>query len=167
MRLNLRKIIPAPGASIPFDFQMDLSDLEWNGERPAAHPIHVSGTVRNMAGALLLEGEADTVLELRCDRCLKPFSRETRIPLEALLATELADEENEDDIVLLDGDEVDVGEIARTAFILAMDTKHLCSEDCKGLCAKCGANLNNGPCGCKPEVDPRLAKLAQLLDQPE
>ena len=69
MRLNLRKIIPAPGASIPFDFQMDLSDLEWNGERPAAHPIHVSGTVRNMAGALLLEGEADTVLELRCDRC--------------------------------------------------------------------------------------------------
>ena len=112
-------------------------------------------------------GEADTVLELRCDRCLKPFSRETRIPLEALLATELADEENEDDIVLLDGDEVDVDEIARTAFILAMDTKHLCSEDCKGLCAKCGANLNNGPCGCKPEVDPRLAKLAQLLDQPE
>ena len=104
MRLNLRKIIPAPGASIPFDFQMDLSDLEWNGERPAAHPIHVSGTVRNMAGALFLEGETDTVLELRCDRCLKAFSRETRIPLEALLATELADEENEDDIVLLDGD---------------------------------------------------------------
>ena len=167
MRLNLRKIIPAPGASVPFDFQMDLSELEWNGERPAAHPIHVSGTVRSMAGALLLEGEADTVLELRCDRCLKPFSRKTRIPLEALLATELADEENEEDIVLLDGDEVDVDEIARTAFILAMDTKHLCSEDCKGLCAKCGANLNNGPCGCKPEVDPRLAKLAQLLDQSE
>ena len=167
MRLDLRSIIPVPGAKLPFSFQMDLTSLDFFGEKPITRPVEVKGEVRNMAGALLLEGEASTVLDVVCDRCLKPFSRETRIPLEALLATELADEENEDEIVLLDGDEVDVDEIARTAFILAMDTKHLCSEDCKGLCAKCGANLNNGPCGCKPEVDPRLAKLAQLLDQPE
>ena len=79
MRLNLRDIIPVPGASLPFDFQMDLSDLEWNGERPAAHPIRVTGTVRNMAGALLLEGEASTVLEVNCDRCLKPFSEEMQV----------------------------------------------------------------------------------------
>ena len=59
---------------------------------------------------------------------------------------------------------VDLDELAQTAFILAMDTKNLCSEDCKGLCAKCGADLNLGPCGCRPEVDPRLAALAQLLD---
>ncbi|MCQ4865094.1 YceD family protein [Pseudoflavonifractor phocaeensis] len=167
MRLNLRDIIPVPGASLPFDFQMDLSDLEWNGERPAAHPIHVTGTVRNMAGALLLEGEASTVLEVNCDRCLKPFSEEMQVPLETLLADELADEASEADIFLLEGDEIDVGEVARTAFILAMEPQHICSEDCKGLCAKCGANLNDGPCACKSEVDPRLAKLAQLLDQPE
>ena len=167
MRLNLREIIHVPGASLPFDFALDLSALEWNGERPVARPVRVTGRVRNMAGALVLEGKADGELELACDRCLKPFVQEMSVPIETLLAAELAGEEDEGDIVLLEGDEVDLGEIARTAFILAMDTKHLCSEDCKGLCARCGANLNDGPCGCKPEVDPRLAKLAQLLDQPE
>ena len=49
--------------------------------------------------------------------------------------------------------------------VLAMDSKHVCSEDCKGLCATCGADLNEGPCGCKPEIDPRFAALAQLLDK--
>ena len=59
---------------------------------------------------------------------------------------------------------VDVEDLARTAFILGMDTKTLCSEDCKGLCARCGADLNLGPCSCKKEVDPRLAALAKLLE---
>ena len=58
----------------------------------------------------------------------------------------------------------DLDEVVTTAFVLAMDTKNLCSEDCKGLCAKCGADLNLGPCGCRPDVDPRWAALAQLLD---
>ena len=68
------------------------------------------------------------------------------------------------DIVLLEAGTVDVGELARTAFILGMDTKTLCSEDCKGLCPRCGANLNEGLCGCKREIDPRLAALAKLLE---
>ena len=64
----------------------------------------------------------------------------------------------------LDGTELDLDEVVTTTFILAMDTKNLCSEDCKGLCSRCGADLNDGPCSCKPDVDPRLAALAQLLD---
>ena len=52
-------------------------------------------------------------------------------------------------------------------FIFAMDTKHLCSEDCKGRCPLCGADLNEGPCQCKPAADPRFAVLAQLLDSTE
>ena len=66
--------------------------------------------------------------------------------------------------LLLDNDEVDLGEVARTAFILEMDTKNLCSPDCKGLCPGCGVDLNVEPCRCKKAVDPRLAKLAQLLE---
>jgi len=167
MRLNLREIIHTPGASLPFEFQMDLSDLDFYGARPAVHPVQVRGSVRNRAGALVLEGTVSTVLELTCDRCGKPFSRAQTLSLDTLLATELAEEESEGDIYLLDGEEADLDEIARTAFILGMDTKHLCSEDCKGLCARCGADLNEGPCGCKREVDPRLAGLAKLLEQPE
>ena len=80
-----------------------------------------------------------------------------------MLSDELQDESNVD-IVPLENDTVDVDELARTAFILEMDTKTLCSEDCKGLCPRCGADLNLGPCSCKKEVDPRLAALAKLLE---
>ena len=163
MRLDLRNIIHVPEATKPFQFQMDLSDLEFYGKHLITRPVQIEGSVTNHAGALVLEGTASSLLDLNCDRCGKEFSREKVVELECLLATELEDEEH-DEIYLIQGNEVDLDEVAGTAFILAMDTKNLCSDNCKGLCAKCGADLNNGPCGCRPEVDPRLAALAQLLD---
>ncbi len=164
MRLDLSDVIRASGKHISFSFEMDLSALEFYGKRPIVHPVQVSGEVRDRAGALELTGEACSELELTCDRCGKTFRREKRVPLDTLLATELANEEN-DDIVLLDGTELDLDTLATDAFILAMDTKDLCSEDCKGLCPGCGADLNHEPCRCKKEIDPRLAALAQLLDR--
>ena len=163
MRLDLRDIIHVPEASKPFRFQLDLSDLEFYGKHLITRPVQVEGRVTNHAVALVLEGTAGSELDLACDRCGKEFSREKVVELNCLMAHELEDEEH-DEIYLLEGNEADLGEVAGTAFILAMDTKNLCSDDCKGLCAKCGADLNNGPCGCRPEVDPRLAALAQLLD---
>ena len=163
MRLDLRRIIHTPGESIPFDYELDLSMVEWNGEYPIPAPVQVKGSVRNAAGALTLTGTAETTLHLRCDRCLKPILQKHTAALDCLLAEELEDEEN-DEIVLLDKGELDLDELAYSAVLLAMDTKILCSEDCKGLCSRCGANLNEGPCCCRPEIDPRLAALAQLLD---
>ena len=166
MGLDLREIIHKPGASLSFQFALDLSGLDFYGIQPFAHPVEVQGTVRNMADALLLTGRAETTLELVCDRCLKPFSQSLRLPVETLLAEELEDEEN-DEIVLLEDGQVDAEELFTTALVLAMDSKHLCREDCKGLCSRCGADLNEGPCGCTREVDPRFAALAQLLDKEE
>ena len=163
MRLDLRDVIHTPDAKKTFQFQLDLSDQDFYGRRPIVRPVLVQGCVTNHAGALVLEGTASSTLDLACDRCGKEFSREKVVKLDSLVAQELEDEDN-DDILLLDGTELDLTQAATEAFILAMDTKNLCSDDCKGLCAKCGANLNLGPCGCKPEVDPRLAALAQLLD---
>ena len=147
MRLDLRSILHVPGASLPFSFALDLSGLDFYGEHPFAGPVQVSGTVRNQADALVLEGTAETTLELVCDRCLKPFCRDMRVPVDSLLAETLEDEEN-DEILLLDNGTVDLDEVFTTALVLAMDSKHVCSEDCKGLCATCGADLNEGPCGC-------------------
>ena len=137
---------------------MDLSDLEWNGERPAAHPIHVTGTVRNMAGALLLEGEASTVLEVNCDRCLKPFTRRCRCPLETPVADELADEASEADIFLLEGDEIDVGEVARTAFILRWSLSTFAQKTVKAFAPNAARISNDGPLRLQEGVDPRLGQ---------
>ena len=87
------------------------------------------------------------------------------IPVSTLMAEELENEENEDEIVLLENGEADLDEVFTTAVVLSMDMQNLCSEDCKGLCSGCGVNLNEEPCRCKQEVDPRLAALAQLLDK--
>ena len=165
MKLDLRDVINVPNAEKSFQFQLDLSDLEFWGRKPITRPILVEGSVVNHAGALVLNGTARSELDLVCDRCGKEILREKVVSLDTLLATELEDEDNEDDYFLLDGNELDLDEVVTTTFVLAMDTKNLCSDDCKGLCAKCGADLNLGPCGCRPEVDPRLAALAQLLDK--
>lgn len=164
MKLDLKDIILVPGAELPFEFQLDLSELEFGGEKPVVHPVSVAGRVRNMAGALVLNAQARTTLSLRCDRCSRPFEREKTVEYETLLAAELEQEEDEGDIVLLEGDTLDVGRLMTDTFILEMDTKNLCSEDCKGLCPGCGANLNVEPCRCVKEVDPRLAGLAKFFE---
>ncbi len=165
MRLDLREIIHIPDAKKSFRYELDLSDLDFYGSRPIVRPVLVEGCVTNHAGALMLEGTASSVLDLRCDRCARLFQRQKTVPLDSLVAEKLENEENEDEILLLDGTELDLDEAATSAFVLAMDTKNLCSDSCKGLCPRCGANLNDGPCGCGPEKDPRWAALSQLLEE--
>ena len=164
MKLDLKRFAQQPGAVLPFELQLDLSDVEWNGARPFGQPVHIEGAVRNRAGAMELNARLNTVLSLNCDRCAKPFEREKAVEYDTLLALELANGES-DDIVLLNKDgELELDELMREVFLLEMDTKNLCSEDCKGLCPGCGADLNVESCRCKKEIDPRLAKLAQLLE---
>ena len=167
MRLNLTRIAQEPGAVLPCDLELDLSQVEWNGQRPFDGGVHITGRVRNMAGAMVLSARLSSVLSLTCDRCAKPFEREKSVEYETLLALELENGEN-DDIVLPDADgKLDLDGLMEEVFLLEMDTKNLCSEDCRGLCSGCGADLNVEPCRCKKEIDPRLAKLAQLLEDRE
>jgi len=164
MLLNVQNIINAPGERIGFQFELDLSDVDFGGLFPAQEPVVVTGDVRNTAGMLLLSFTAGTTLKSVCDRCLKHFDNPKSVQCEFVLAQQVEDERC-DDIVVLDNGCVDVGDLARTAFILEMDQKTLCSEDCKGICPGCGVNLNQGSCTCKKEVDPRLAVLARLLEK--
>ena len=167
MRLDLRDIIHIPGARKEFSYTLDLSGFTLYGERPFDRPVAVSGVVRNLAGALELTGQASTCLDVKCDRCLKPITVELTVPVETLLAEELANSEEGDDIVLLTNGGVELDEIFTPACVFALDGKYLCSEDCKGLCPTCGKDLNKGPCSCGKEMDPRLAVLAKLLDNQE
>ena len=163
MLLNLSKIVDCPGV-VPFETALDLSDLSFGGCCPAQEPVVAKGTVKNSAGVLLMHGTVETTLHGVCDRCAKPFLREVSYPLEAVLVKELENEEDADEwVFLLENDCADLDDIVRTAFVLNMDSRLLCREDCKGLCFRCGKDLNEGPCDCQPEADPRLAVLKQLL----
>lgn len=164
MRLDLRDIIDTPGAVREFDCELDLCDLELFGEKPFSDPLRVSGRVRNAAGALELIGSAVGEAHVRCDRCLKPITVAVEVPVDTLLAEEIENEDS-DGILLLEDRGLDLDQIFTEEIILAWGGKHLCREDCKGLCPTCGKDLNEGPCGCGKELDPRFAVLAKLLDK--
>ena len=166
MRLGLSKIIDCPGQSVSFSTSIDLSDLQYGTCKPVTEPVLASGTVRNTAGVLMMQGRISTCIHGVCDRCTEEFSRKVEMPIDVVLVTELADEENEDEGVFnLQGDNADLEEIVRTVFVLNMDSRLLCDPDCKGICGGCGRNLNKESCICQKEIDPRFAALQQLLNK--
>ena len=166
MLLGLSKIIDCPGASVPFSASVDLSDLRFGTSYPVSEPVVAEGTVRNTAGVLMMKGTIRTCIHGTCDRCASDFDRDMELPIDAVLVTELANEENEDEWVFpLEGDSADLEDIVRTIFVLNLDSKLLCKDDCQGLCCRCGKNLNDGPCNCQKELDPRFAALKQLLEK--
>ena len=166
MLLGLSKIIDSPGASVPFSTSVDLSDLCYGICYPVTEAVVAEGTVRNTAGVLMMSGSIQTTIHGICDRCASPFDKEVYFPIDVVLVTDMANEENEDEWVFpLEGDSADLDDIVRTVFVLNLDSKLLCKEDCQGLCCRCGKNLNDGPCSCQKELDPRFAALKQLLEK--
>lgn len=164
MLLEVSKIIQTPDSELPFKTALDLHDLEFGGSYPVQEPVEAEGIVRNTAGVLVLRGTVSTTLHTVCDRCACEFLKPVSYPVNAVLVREIEDEDSADEwTFLLKDDCADLDEILTTAFVLNMDSKLLCRPDCKGLCCRCGKNLNDGPCACRPDVDPRLAVLGQLL----
>lgn len=164
MLLSLSNIIRTPDSVLPFQTSLELRDLRFGDSYPLQEPIAAEGTVRNTAGVLLLDAELKTNLHGVCDRCAADFERNVTVPVHVVLVRELENEDEADEwTFLLKDDCADLDEILSTAFVLNMDSKLLCKPDCKGLCFRCGKNLNDGDCACRPETDPRLAVLGQLL----
>ena len=122
--------------------------------------------VRNTAGVLVMTGSLHTTIHGVCDRCAADFDADVEYPIDVVLVTEMSNEENEDEWVFpLEGDSADLEDIVCTVFVLNFGSKLLCKPDCKGLCCRCGKNLNHEVCNCQKELDPRFAALKQLLEK--
>ena len=161
MLLDLREIIGVPGGRVTFEYEPDLSDATLGSVVRVEQPSRAAGNVANRAGALTFSAIVDAMCICACARCLKEFEYPVHQQITAFL-TEGGEDGDDPDSYLLQGDMVDVDEIIVTEFILELDQRNLCREDCAGLCGKCGADMNEGPCGCGEEGDPRFAALAQL-----
>ena len=163
MRLNLSSIIEVPGGSVPFACNLETDKLGFPSVKAYPTKPHAEGRVFNEAGILHLVGTLTAEMLCICDRCGAECESTKEMALNVIIV-----EENPDDdpsLFTLEGNEIDLSEILSTCLILDMETKFLCKEDCKGLCPKCGKNLNLGPCGCRKSLDPRFAVLEQLLDK--
>jgi uncharacterized protein len=163
MRLDLRELIVNPERRLPFHLELETGNLDFPSVREYLHPPVADGVVSNEAGILHMRGSITADMLCVCDRCGQEFESTKETAVDAVLVEE--ESEDNPELFVLEGTEIDAQEVLSTCFILDMETKFLCREDCKGLCARCGKNLNLGPCGCGKEIDPRFAVLEQLLDK--
>jgi uncharacterized protein len=170
MIFNVAQLMKAPvGTSLVNDFQEE--DIQLDEDIKVIGPIKGHARMRRTNQGLLVDGWVELTLELSCNRCLKTFERPMHVNFEeqfyptvdVISGLPLAPFDEEEIFPIDAHHQVDLTEAIRQNVLLALPMVIICREDCKGLCAQCGHDLNLGPCECKPEVDTRLSVLNKLL----
>ena len=164
MLFELKSVFLNDGEEKELTYQLDISDIEINGAYPFKAPVTVNAAASNRASLVTLTLSCSFDYQRSCDRCGEECSTVQTPVFTHKLAQTLVDEGNDDYIETPDFS-IELDEVVISDILLSLPQKFLCSEDCKGLCPKCGKNLNFGDCGCdKREIDPRLEILKQLME---
>ncbi len=164
MVIDLKHIFVNDNATYPLEYLLDLSEVSHGGAFPLKKPVMLNGAISNTSSLIRFEAEIVFQFDALCDRCGKPTVKTYKVPISKTLATSIEGEDS-DTILLAPDMKLDVDEFLYTEVVVNLPLKHLCSQDCKGICFKCGKNLNEGVCDCKDdEIDPRLAALRDLLN---
>lgn len=131
------------------------------------HRLHVQCRLEDMGARLRVQGDVSGRAQSHCHRCLGAFDRAVQTSFSVLLQRG-GTAEAEEVVVLPEGSETyDLAPIVRETLILEEPIVLLCRDDCKGLCAQCGQNLNEGDCDCAPPEDPRWDALRNLVEPRE
>ena len=170
MRIELENL---EGGKGDFAHVYQPEDLNQVDERiQLIEPATVTGKVRLAGNEVFVNGHVETRAQVECDRCLKPVELPVSADFELEYITGADYEstsavaeltEAELSVAVFDGEAIDVDEIVKEQILLAVPTRMLCREDCKGICPECGKDLNTGECQCvKDDIDPRWAALKNL-----
>lgn len=133
----------------------------------------IEGRASRKGSEVRLRGRITASAEVDCDRCLSTVTLPVETDFDVTYVPAVADgssgtaELQEDDlsVAVFDGEAIDIDELVREQLLLALPTRALCSEECKGLCPLCGANRNtDSACACEQkEIDPRWAGLKAVM----
>ena len=174
MRLDLRPLL-AGERYLAFDYELpldttceDSTSFLYGVSFPS--PLKVSGDITNTAGYMRMALTMSVDYEATCARCLSPVLGELTLDLEKTVAPRNLlgdlDEDKLDEFAIIEDGFLDMDEQLREQLEMEFPMRFLCREDCKGLCPKCGKNLNEGECNCDhTEIDPRMEPLRKLLEQ--
>jgi len=170
MRIELENL---EGGKSDFVHVYQPEDLNPVDERiDVIEPATVSGKIRLAGNEVFVNGHVETRAKVECDRCLQPVE----IPVNADFALEYIPgseyestnvvelTEDQLSVAVFDGEAIDVNEIVKEQIVLAVPTRVLCRENCKGICPECGTDRNTGDCSCTTnDIDPRWAALKKLI----
>lgn len=146
---------------IPFPLE------EFQGEKIQNHPTLTLVIMNQGKGKAGIEGDAELEFFLSCDRCLKEVTEHLHLNFSrTIYAPEaITDEEMKEDQQFVNEYELNIAELLEEELQLSWPSKVLCCEDCKGICKKCGHNLNEGDCDCDDFVpDIRFANLMDIFN---
>lgn len=154
-------LISVPGSRREIDIDAPIS---WGFELADVGPeLHAGLTMENASDVLVVRGPVRTTLGLTCHRCLTEWEEE--LVVEVTEAFDLAGEDEDEDVYRIDGDVADLEPMLRDTVLLEVPLRPLCDEECLGLCATCGADLNTGSCpGHVEESSSPFAVLRDLLE---
>lgn len=160
---SVAEVLGRPGA---------FRDVRLAGKVPGVHTalarlnddaVRARLRAESVVEGILLTGTATGSVLLQCARCLRGFSSDITPSLCELFVAPGQEVSPDEDVYEVRGAEIDVEPALRDVMTLALPLNPLCREDCKGICARCGTDLNAGSCECvDDDVDPRWAELDAL-----
>ena len=169
MKLQVEQAKEHIGKKFPYSYTIPTSALGDVTAFPwSRHDITISGEFWFDGQNYIVMGTVESHGDYECSRCLQPTEHKQ---LDSFEETFVADprgrmQADDSDIVPFDGEIIDLTELIRDTLIINEPSQVLCQDDCKGLCVRCGANLDVSPCSCESfVVDPRFAALRALLDE--
>ncbi|MGI9056681.1 MAG: YceD family protein [Pyrinomonadaceae bacterium] len=158
----------------PHEFEFSLAPTEIEIEQENVRLIENVETTGKLTKGIVqtdVEGTIRTSIEVECTRCLQPVEKKLEFPFKVSFITpenfteakEAELNETDLDVSVYEDDKINLSELVREQIILNLPEQFFCSEGCKGLCDKCGANRNLIDCKCEEkEIDPRWAALKEL-----
>jgi len=162
LRVDVRELARGP---VDTPGEIPVTDPLFEGlDFTLAEPVHVAGRLEDVGdGRFYWHGTLATTAAASCRRCLEPVTAPIRAEVRALFTQDPDALDDPDSYPLAtDATEIDLTAAVREELILAAPHYVLCREDCRGLCPRCGKDLNAGPCDCAPAPDPRWAALAAV-----
>lgn len=164
MVLDFGRLFVTDSMREDIDLTFDFSGEQYRGVYPFTAPVRFTGYAENRAGAVTLRGQVCGDYTDLCDRCGEMCTAHITAELCFTLVSTMANDEERDDFLVIPDKKLDIDRVVLEELILALPTKHLCSDDCRGFCSGCGANLNRQACTCsEDDGDPRLSVLKTLL----
>ncbi len=147
------------------EWLINLPELSEGKEYKTLSKVRVALEVTRVLKEVTVTGNVSLSLQSLCSRCVEPVKVELDSPVSLVLSPldKLQDEDDDLDHETYQGDQIDLSNYIREQVAISLPVKVVCSEQCKGLCMRCGANLNKEDCSCEKEpIDPRFAVLKDL-----
>ena len=166
MIIDLSSVIKDYDGNMEICVKCELENTDFLGEEFVfPDGLTVCGKITNNTKSLHLQAKVKGKIRVLCARCRKEVSEDVEFDMSEVLVRD--DEQTthiDDDVVVFSGTTLDIDDIVINNFLMNISSKFLCKDDCKGLCPKCGKDLNEGDCDCNnDEIDPRWAALAEII----